>query len=590
MGGWGRLEVRVRKLLAARSSWGARYDNASGCIHYVSDVTGLPQAWRSCRGRSDLLLVWPRRVGEVLPSHRGSIAFSSDFDGDERWAIYLYGDDKVDLIAGEDGSMNLLGAWSDREVLAYTSNARNSVDFDLYIYSGESPEMVVKGEGISVPYHWLGNKVLLVKRNTNLDSDIVIVDPEKGSWEVITAHEGEAANDSPAPLDSRRILYATNEGREYKALAMMNLESGERKIIFEPRGDVEAVAYGGGGIAYVSVNEKGSSALYVISVDAWKARPLAVFKAKWVISSLDPLPGGRGVLVSASSPREGAEVYLVEGVRVERVTWSPKLGLEGELVEPVDFEYESFDGLRIHGLLYKPRGVKLPVPAVYWLHGGPESQARPSFNPLIQAIVSLGVAVVAPNFRGSTGYGKTFVHLDDVEKRMDAVRDVYHAVKSLVDGGVVDPERLCVMGGSYGGYLTLMNLAIYPELWRCGVEIVGIVNLVTFIRNTSPYRRRYRIVEYGDPDKHYDIMMKLSPITYVDRIKAPLMVVHGARDPRVPVSEAEQLVEALKARRVEVKYLRLEDEGHGISKIENRVRVYTEAVKFIASHLGVSVP
>lgn len=141
------------------------------------------------------------------------------------------------------------------------------------------------------------------------------------------------------------------------------------------------------------------------------------------------------------------------------------------------------------------------------------------------------------------------------------------------------------MGGSYGGYLTLMSLAIYPDIWRCGVEIVGIVNLVTFIKNTSPYRRKYRMAEYGDPDKHGDVMLRLSPISYIDRIRAPLMVIHGAKDPRVPVSEAEQLVDALRSRGIEVKYVRLEDEGHGISNVNNRVRVYSEALEFIASHI-----
>ncbi len=585
MPGWGPVELKVRSLLAARSSWGARAGE-DGCIYYISDAGGHPQPWKLCGGASDILLPWPRRVGEVLPGPRG-IAFSSDFDGDERWAIYIYDGSRVDLVAGEDGSMNLLGAWSGAGDLAFTSNRRNGVDFDLYVYRGGDVVEVYRGDGISVPVEWVDGRVLMVKRNTNLDSDLVLVDPSSGSAEVLTDHEGEADNSSPVHLGGGRIAYASNEGREFKALYLMDLERGWRRPVFEPQGDVEHVAYAGGGVVYVSVNERGSSAVYALELDAFRARPLYVHRPLWTVTSIDALPGGEGLVVSASSPREGAEVYIVRGVRVERATRSPKLWLEDNLVEPVDFEYESFDGLRIHGFMYRPRGTEKPYPAVFWLHGGPESQARPSFNPLIQAIVASGAAVVAPNFRGSTGYGKTFTHLDDVEKRLDAVKDVYYAVKTLVEEGVVDGSRLCAMGGSYGGYMTLMSLALYPELWRCGVEIVGIVNLVTFIRNTSPYRRRYRIAEYGDPDRHRDVMLRLSPITYVDRIRAPLMVVHGARDPRVPVSEAEQLVEALRGRGVEVRYIRLEDEGHGIAKIENRVRVYTEAVMFVARHLGL---
>jgi len=339
------------------------------------------------------------------------------------------------------------------------------------------------------------------------------------------------------------------------------------------------------GYLYASANESGSSTLYRLLLRGTRVENVASLKQRWVVTSIDPLPGGERALVSASSPREGAEVYLFS-VSVERLTWTTKLGLEGELVEPVDFYYESFDGLRIHYLYYKPRTpAGDPPPAVVWLHGGPESQSRPLFNPLQQAILAMGVAVLAPNFRGSTGYGKTFVHLDDVEKRGDAVKDVYYAVKHAAKEGLIDPERLCVMGGSYGGYLTLMSMALYPDIWKCGVEIVGIVNLVTFIRNTSPYRRRYRIPEYGDPEKHYDVMIQLSPVTHAHKIRAPLMVVHGARDPRVPVTEAEQIVEALKSRGVPVRYIRLEDEGHGIAKVENRVRVYTEALKFIEKHL-----
>lgn len=299
-----------------------------------------------------------------------------------------------------------------------------------------------------------------------------------------------------------------------------------------------------------------------------------------------PPPRRRGAVVSISSPLEGSEVYLLR-LGFERVTYSPKLGLERRLVEPRDFYYESFNGLRIHGLIYIPRGLQgsRRLPGVIWLHGGPESQVRPQFHILQQAIAGLGVVVAAPNFRGSAGYGKTFIHLDDVEKRLDAVKDVYHAVKHLTEAGILDPDRICVIGGSYGGYLTLMSLAMYPDIWRCGVEIVGIVNLVTFIRNTSLYRRRYHIPEYGDPEKHYDIMMELSPITHAHKIRAPLMIVHGARDPRVPVSEAEQIVEALQGRGVPVEYIRLEDEGHRIVKISNRLKVYSRVLRFLSKHL-----
>ncbi|MEM2664560.1 MAG: prolyl oligopeptidase family serine peptidase, partial [Candidatus Methanomethylicia archaeon] len=201
--------------------------------------------------------------------------------------------------------------------------------------------------------------------------------------------------------------------------------------------------------------------------------------------------------------------------------------------------------------------------------------------------VRLGYIVLSPNFRGSSGYGKSFIHLDDREKRLDSLKDIGALVDWAEKEGLLEKGRVAVTGASYGGYATLMSMALFPDYWSCGVERVGIVNLVTFIRNTGPWRRKYRINEYGDPDKMYDIMIKLSPISHIEKIKAPLMVIHGANDPRVPISEAEQLVEAMKKMGREVKYIRIVDEGHGIAKIINRVNTQFEIIKFIMEHTPI---
>jgi len=586
----GRISRLVEAFLSIRESWGGVALGGSS-LAYVSNVTGVPLAWVARRRGSgwihDLLLPWRRRVGG-LAAGGGRLFLASDFDGDERWAIYEVRGLEAVRVAGEDGSMNLLGAVSPEGVLAFTGNGRNGVDFDLYVYRGGGAALAAELEGINVAGEWVDGRVVVVHRNTNLDSDLLLVDPERGVVENLTEHEGEATNGAPTAVGGGWLLYSSNEGSEYASLRAVNVETGERLTLYDPGADLEALAYSGG-VLYASFNKRGRSVLAwgPLSFEGGRPswRPTGSLELGWVVSRLEPFPGG-GAVVSSSGAALGTEVYLLRGGLLERVTWSPKLGLEEELVEPVDLEYESFDGLRIHMLYYRPRRpASTPPPAVVWLHGGPESQARPAFNPVIQAITAMGVAVAAPNFRGSTGYGKTFTHLDDVEKRMDAVRDVAAAVRSLVERGLADPHRLCAMGGSYGGYLTLMTLAVNPELWRCGVEIVGIFNLVTFIRNTSPYRRRYRMAEYGDPERHGDVMLSLSPATHADKIRAPLLVIHGARDPRVPVSEAEQLVEKLRARGVRVEYIRLEDEGHGIAKLENRLKAYTRALEFIAEHL-----
>jgi len=575
------VDLKVRRFFAVRSAYRPKWGR-DDCILYISDTTGTPQLWRACPGRPhDLVLPWDERVGDYRVGPAG-IVFASDVGGDEYWSLYLYDGERVELVAGEDGSVNLLGAWDPVGArLAYTSTARNGVDFDLYLYSpGAGRRLAARLEGMNSVAGWLGGeRVIVVRRNTNLDTDILLVDPETGKAEVVTGHEGEALNASPRPYRGG-IVYASNHGREHMALTLWEPGRGTR-VLAEHPWDVELVEVYDGTV-YYTVNEGGESVLY-----AWTPElgPREAWKAPGTLGSIDPGPGG--VLASLSSPIMGVEVVLAVRRVAERVTRSPKAGVPEEaLVYPEKLEYESFDGLRVPMLYYPPRDpAASPPPLVVWLHGGPESQERVRWNSFIQLFATLGIAVAAPNFRGSWGYGKSYVHLDDVEKRMDAVHDVYHAVKSLAEKGLADPGRACVMGGSYGGYLTLMALTQYPEEWRCGVSIVGIVNLVTFIRNTSPYRRRYRTTEYGDPDKHHDIMLQLSPITHIHRLQAPLMIVHGARDPRVPVSEAEQLVEALKERGVPVRYIRLEDEGHGLTKIENRIRVYTEAARFALQHL-----
>lgn len=207
------------------------------------------------------------------------------------------------------------------------------------------------------------------------------------------------------------------------------------------------------------------------------------------------------------------------------------------------------------------------------------------YDPLIQYLVGEGFSVAAPNVRGSTGYGKTYTHLDDVEKRLDSVHDVECLVKHLIDTGVADPKRIAVMGASYGGFMTLSSIAHYPDLWAAAVDEVGMSNLETFLENTAEYRRAHRESEYGTLARDRETLRRVSPIFHVDQIKAPLMVIHGANDPRVPVSEADQIVASLEKRGVPVKYLRYPDEGHGLSKRKNQFDCYPQVAAFLKEHL-----
>jgi len=586
------IEVLVRRYLAIRHAIEGSYDDGEGYIYYLSDVTGEQILWRAFKTpsgyRHDIPIPWDRRVGGYRVSPAGHIAFTTDVDGDEKWSIYIARGNMLRLVSGEDGSINNIGEWSPSgRFLSYASNARNGVDFDVYVYDilTGSKVRIMEGEGILAPSRWISDDALLIVRmNTYRDTDILLASRSGGSSINLTKHSGEAQNRSPVPIDDRLFAFITNDGEEFAGIALYDLEKRGWKYVVRERWDIELIDFMGGAIAY-TVNEDGASVLKVYRLG--EGSPYEILRIWGTVDGLDMFR--EGILLSINSPKHGQEIFALDASGVlERVTYSPKIGVaEESFVEPRVFKYRSFDGLEIHGLIYRPhRSLGNPPPAVVYLHGGPESQERVAFNRVQQALLSLGIAVVAPNYRGSSGYGKSFIHLDDVDRRMGAVHDVYYAIEHLSREGEVGADRLCVMGGSYGGYLALMMLSIYPDMWRCGVEIVGIVNLVTFIRNTGAWRRRYRVVEYGDPEVHGEVMLKLSPISYVDRIKAPLMVIHGAKDPRVPVTEAEQIVEALRSRGVEVRYIRLEDEGHGVSKVRNRVRVYSEALRFIYKNLG----
>jgi dipeptidyl aminopeptidase/acylaminoacyl peptidase len=215
------------------------------------------------------------------------------------------------------------------------------------------------------------------------------------------------------------------------------------------------------------------------------------------------------------------------------------------------------------------------------VHGGPEAQYRPGFDPVAQLLLSRGHAVFCPNVRGSTGYGRSFAKRDDGRLRMDSVADLAAVHAFLVAEGVAPADRIAVMGGSYGGFMTLAALTHQPELWAAGVDIVGIAHLGTFLRNTGAYRQRHRAAEYGDPVADADFFEETAPLRKADRIRAPLLVIQGRNDPRVPVSEADQIVEACRRNRVKVDYLLYEDEGHGLAKQKNRLEAYGRVAAFL---------
>lgn len=265
-----------------------------------------------------------------------------------------------------------------------------------------------------------------------------------------------------------------------------------------------------------------------------------------------------------------------------RLTVSPCDVDPATFVAPDLVRCRSFDGLQVPAFVFRPhRPAPGRHPVVVVVHGGPESQWRPSFSPLVQYLVARGFAVIAPNVRGSTGYGRRYQHLDDVEHRLDSVADLAAVHDWIAATDDLDPDRSALYGGSYGGYMVLSGLVHQPDRWAAGVDVVGIANLVTFLEHTAAWRRAWREREYGALATDRDLLAWLSPITHVAHLRAPLLIVHGRNDPRVPLGEAEQIHAVARAKGVRSELLVYDDEGHGLARLANRLDAYPRVAAFL---------
>jgi dipeptidyl aminopeptidase/acylaminoacyl peptidase len=247
--------------------------------------------------------------------------------------------------------------------------------------------------------------------------------------------------------------------------------------------------------------------------------------------------------------------------------------------------FPAHDQVELSGWRYLARGHNSPGAVVLSFHGGPEAQERPDFNATYQSLVAHGISVFAPNIRGSAGFGKRFVNLDNGPLRFDAIRDVKTSADFVIENGIADPRRIGIMGASYGGYLTLAGLTEFPELFAAGADISGIVNFETFLAHTEPWMAMISRIKYGDPKTDREMLRRLSPIHKIEQLIAPTIILHGANDTNVPMNEAEQVVESLKRRGVPFEYMIFSDEGHGLSKTLNRVRATIAVVKWFSEHL-----
>jgi len=615
-------EYDLERYLTVRSAYGGSL-GVDGRLAFLLDTTGVGQVWTLDEpgGWPTQRTFYDEPVSFVTYSpERPELVFGMDEGGNERLQLFrLDADGTITPLTRRPDAKHRWGGWrSDGEQFAFASNRRNDAVFDVYLQGrderGDDAHLLFEGDGWLSVNGWSpdDNALILRRAYSNFDQDVWILDVGTGQRRHLTPHDDDVRYKSVQwGPDGEWLYLVTDDGADTLYLARMNRA-----------GKLEQLRAGGEyNIDGVAVDEETGTVVYSRNVDGYTELTLAELTDSGRLRELPmpELPGnvaggvsfspdGDRFALSSSGRSVNTDVSVVDLATlreradgaggsqatgnatdgtVTRWTRASTAGIPPTtFVEPELCRYPTFDDREIPAFFSLPESIPDGgAPVIVDIHGGPESQRRPSFSGLRQYFLSRGYALFEPNVRGSSGYGRAYASLDDVEKRMSSVRDIKEAVEWLTTREAVDPDRIVAKGASYGGFMVLAALTEYPDLWAAGVDVVGIANFVTFLENTGSWRRALREAEYGSLDADRDFLESISPTNNIDRIEAPLFVLHGANDPRVPVSEAEQIVEQARQQDVPVEKLVFPDEGHGISKLENQIEAYSAVVDFLDEYV-----
>lgn len=565
------------------------------------DTAQLHRVDQPMGARTQLTFFEERVGGASVRPGTNSILFTRDEGGNENFGGYV-----LELDSGrtsqltERGTRNQGFIFSDdgRQV-AWSYVPASEPNYDVFVGDPNNPaarQRVFDGEGAVGPADFSadGSKLLLQRYISAAESQLFVLDIASGDITRITPDLTVSYSGGEFTPDGRSIITLSDEGSQFQRLVRIDLASGARTVLSPALGwNIESfdLTEDGRAIAYV-VNEAGRSSLRLMDARSLRALPAPTLPAG-IVSGIEFDHEGRRLGFTLNSATAPGDVYSwdLRARRLTRWTQSETGGIPAStFVEPELVSWRSFDGREITGFLYQPR-TPGPHPVVINIHGGPESQYRPGFSPTIQYWVNeLGIAVIAPNVRGSDGYGKDFLALDNAERREDSVRDIGALLDWIGAQSNLDSDRVMVYGGSYGGYMVLASMTHYNDRLAGAVDIVGISNFVTFLENTSGYRRDLRRAEYGDerdPEMRATLE-RISPLTNINRVSRPIFIVHGANDPRVPVSEAEQVLAAVRRNGAEAWLMIATNEGHGFARRENQQAQREAETLFFRRVLGIN--
>ena len=527
--------------------------------------------------------------------------YAKDIGGNEFYQLYRFDLQTGDSSLLTDGkSRNELGAWSHQgKKLAYTSTRRNGKDDDLYVIDDAdraTDRLLAKVEGGGwQPTDWSAdNQTLLVRQEISInEANLFLVDTTTGQKTQLNDPSKRVAyTNAVFSHDGTGIYVTTDDGAEFQQLAWLDLATRRLTPLSDKipwNVELFTLSRDGSQLAFVT-NENGISRVYVLDTTTRSYQQLPGIP-EGVIDRIAWNHDSRKLAFSISTYDAPSDVFSVEvaSARIERWTESETGGLNAAaFVKPVLISWPSFDDRMISGFLYEKPGSAKKLPVIIIIHGGPEAQFRPRFLGRYNYYATeLGAALIWPNVRGSDGYGKTFLDLDNGMKREDSVKDIGALLDWIKTRPELDPDRVMIMGGSYGGYMTLATSFHYADRIRCSYDVVGISNFVTFLEHTEAYRRDLRRVEYGDErdPAMREFLLRIAPMNHIAEITKPIFIVAGKNDPRVPATEGQQMVDALKQRGQTVWFLLAKNEGHGFAKKANADYEFYASIKFIQDEL-----
>lgn len=543
--------------------------------------------------------------GVVVPDQVDvqSFLYLQDTGGTESYQIYAYdvAKGKQTLISSGDGRYTGVSYSPDSTKISYTSTKRTGQYSDLYIFDlenqEESPVLIVDEVGWSfVAWHPTERKALIRRYVSVTESHLFEIDFDTGHKVRLLEQYGEISVSGVEYLPDGTVILISDHGSNFRRLHRINPNTSELEVLVQfSESDVSSYSFSWDrSMMVVSQNFEGYRLFHLYDVNTGALSPLLPEFSNGLLGGARFNNDGTQIAFTFQSAQTQSDVYVLDLTTNEVVRWTQSElgGIDPDVLVRAELaSYESFDALQIPAFVYKPI-TDGPHPVLVYIHGGPASQFRPGFSSRFQYYVNeLNIAVIAPNVRGSNGYGKEYLTLDDWMKREDSVRDIGALLDWIETQSDLDSSRVIVDGGSYGGYMVLACLVHYSDRLLGGSERVGISNFVTFLENTQGYRRDLRRVEYGDeriPEVR-EYLESIAPMNHIEKIRKPLLIFQGLNDPRVPASESEQIAKALELANVPAWYVLYLDEGHGFRKKVNQDHSFAVQVQFLRSLLDGSM-